>query len=584
MLVNKKFFLDETIREQVKRTVLDIGALLPNVERHRGAAVSLAAYLLYKVSFYNNSTMIQLSDWEGNIGVEHDTVLAAREFITEDTWSKLVALLARYTPEVFAATVFAPSNDIPSLDEDSTPDSVVRLAKKLLGCGAGEKVADIGCGTGAFLVSAALDEPDGVFTGYEINALSHAVAQIRAELLHAKIDIKLQDVFDAIGDGSIVGSYDKVFSNYPFGLKLRNLGAGTEYLKRLSDDFPGLSKATSSDWVFNSLLCDLLADGGRAVGIMTNGSTWNSIDTPMRKHFVERGMIEAVISLPAKLFSYTNIATSLIILSHGNKDVRLVDATGICRQGRRNNEFSDADIQVITDALKTDGEFSRLVSLQELRDNEYTLSLSRYLASDIVFANGVPFESVIKSISRGAHCTASELDAMASDAVTNMQYLMLANIHDGLIDDKLPYLASIDPQYDRYCLKENDLILSKNGFPYKVAVAAVKNGQRILASGNLYIIEVDIEKADPYYLKAFFESEQGIAALKSITVGATIPNIGVDKLKKLMIPLPSLAEQRQIAQKYRAAQDEIAILKLRLEKAVSRLHHVFDEESEGRDA
>ena len=48
---------------------------------------------------------------------------------------------------------------------------------------------------------------------------------------------------------------------------------------------------------------------------------------------------------------------------------------------------------------------------------------------------------------------------------------MLANIQNGIIDDKLPYLSSIEPKYEKYCLKNNDLILSKNGYPYKVAVA-----------------------------------------------------------------------------------------------------------------
>ena len=168
---------------------------------------------------------------------------------------------------------------------------------------------------------------------------------------------------------------------------------------------------------------------------------------------------------------------------------------------------------------------------------------------------------------------------MVSDSVTNMQYLMLANIQNGIIDDKLPYLSYIDPKYDRYCLKNNTLILSKNGFPYKVAVASVSEGQRILANGNLYIIELDEDKANPYYIKAFFDSEQGHAVLKSITVGAAMPNIGVDKLKKVEIPLPSMDEQSRIAQRYQAALDEIATIKLQLEKAVSKLHHIFDGEN-----
>ena len=82
---------------------------------------------------------------------------------------------------------------------------------------------------------------------------------------------------------------------------------------------------TSSDWVFNALLYDLLTENGKAVGIMTNGSTWNSIDMPMRKYFVERKMVEYVISLPGKIFA-TNIATTLIILSHNNDSIRMIGA------------------------------------------------------------------------------------------------------------------------------------------------------------------------------------------------------------------------------------------------------------------
>ena len=61
-------------------------------------------------------------------------------------------------------------------------------------------------------------------------------------------------------------------------------------------------------------------------------------------------------------------------------------------------------------------------------------------------------------------------------------------------------------------------------------------------------------------------------------------NGGVDKLKNIMIPLPSMEEQMQVAQKYQATLDEIAMLKLRMERAVNKLHHVFDEESEESNA
>ena len=506
-------------------------------------------------------------------------MLLVREVLNNKLWECLLQMLKKYSTEEFALAVLKHLPDLEPKLEVSTPSSIIKLSNKLLDVKAGENVADVCCGSGSYIVSAAMEEPEAIYQGYELNVVNKTAAMIRAELLNSHIDISLCDVF-SVANVKKMPKYDKIFANYPFGLKLRHLGAGMEYLKKLVEQYPGISKATSSDWIFNSLIFDMLKDNGKAVAIMTNGSTWNSIDIPMRKYFVENGLVECVIALPERMFSSTMIPTTLIVMSHGNQGVRMIDATKHFQQGRRQNEFSDKDIDLIIDALTVDHEYSKDISIEELRKNEYNLNLSRYAAGDLRFENGVPFESVIKRISRGAPCTAKQLDEMVSDCVTNMQYLMLANIRDGVIDDKLPYLSYIDQKYEKYCLKNNSLILSKNGLPYKVAVASVQKNQKILANGNLYIIELDEKKANPYYIKAFFDSEQGYTVLKSITVGAVLPNIGVDKLKKVEIPLPPIEEQNRIAEKYRATMDEIAVIKLRLEKAVNKLHHIFDEESE----
>ena len=60
-----------------------------------------------------------------------------------------------------------------------------------------------------------------------------------------------------------------------------------------------------------------------------------------------------------------------------------------------------------------------------------------------------------------------------------------------------------------------------------------------------------------------------------------IPNIGVEQLKKLQVPVPPMEKQLSFVQRYQAVQDEIAVLKLKLQKSENRLHHMFDEESEG---
>lgn len=535
----------------------------------------IAAYALYRVRTSSNPFSASYQSLlSGKIQMDETITAAIQNAIDEEAWNRLSLLLPQYPAEVFAGVVLY----LQSETYEATPSSVIELALAVLGIKEEESVAEIGCGSASFLVSAFGKNPNARYSGYEINVDRYVASKMRAELLGQNIQIQLKDAFSLPHEVS--SKFDKVFSNYPFGLQLRNFSGGVELFRELELKYPGISKATSSDWVFNDLICSVTKDSGKAIGIMTNGSTWNSSDMPIRKYFVESGMIEAVISMPRKLFSFTSIPTSLIVFSHGNKGVRMIDATNTCHHGRRQNEFSLEDIQTIVNALSADSELSRVITLDELRENDYTLNLGRYNTHKESIENGIRFGEIIKRITRGAPCTAHQLDEMMSHQVTNMQYLMLANIQDGLIDEKLPYLTKIDSKYEKYCLKNNDLILSKNGYPYKVAVASVKDGQKILANGNLYVIEVDKDRANPFYLKAFFESEHGISALKSITVGAALPSIGVEPLKNLTIPLPPLEEQNRIARKYQATLDEIAVLKLKMEKAVNRLYHVFDAESE----
>ena len=562
------------ISYEISRRLMDMGI-------RPGNETLIAAYLLYRVSRMNKPCT--WAEIESNkLGLREDLWLEVKEKIGSHGWEQLESLSALYTPEEFSAAVL--QSDLSQLgapDESlTTPSSLISLALGILDIQPGERVIDVCSGVGSFLHTAAQSVPNAEYIGCDINPTAKLIADIRTELLGLNTKIELGDAFSLLRC-SDTPVFNKAFSNYPFGMKIRNLRGGAALLEKLARDHPQLSKATSSDWIFNALLCDLLAKHGKAIGIMTNGSTWNSIDAPMRQHFVEHGLVEAVIALPPKMFSYTPIPTTMILLSRGNESVRMIDATKLCQEGRRMNNCSEEDIRTIIEALHKDSPYSKIIHRSELYANNFALSPTRYLEEKIYIRHSATFDYVIKNISRGAPCTAKQLDQMVSDTATNMQYLMLGNIQDGLIDNKLPYLSYIEPKYEKYCLKDNSLILSKNGYPYKVAVAHIPEGQKVLANGNLYIIELDEQKVNPYYLKAFFESDLGTASLKSISVGATIPNIGVDQLKKLSVPVPPMEEQMKFVLKYQAALDEISILKLKLQKATSRLHHIFDEESEG---
>ncbi len=577
--LTKKIVENTKIQEEAKAAIKELES--SNIFRYatgdRSMIPVLAAYLLYRVQLLENPSTITYEEIMENyrLNIDEEVLPAIRQYITEQIWGEIKPLVEKYSSEAMALVAFA--YDLDSRGREySTPTSIVKLAARILDIQPGERVADLCCGTGAFINYVNLEVPEATYTGYEINSYYRAISKIRSELISHETEIILQDVFSI--NLETTPKYDKIFANYPFGLRFNNLSGGNKLMEELASKCLRHRRVHSSDWAFNYLIHNLLAEKGKAVAIMTNGSTWNTMDEPVRKYFVEQGIIEAVITLPKNMFSYMSVSTTMIVISSNNKDIRFVDATNICQQGRRMNEFSDEDIDTIMTALTEDTDFSRKITLNQLKENEYTLSLSRYLDSNIEIEYPETFETVIKKITRGAPCNAKQLDDMASEEPTNMQYLMISNIQDGIIDKNLKYLSYIDPKFEKYCLNNNDLILSKNGYPYKVAVASVNKGQKILANGNLFIIEVDAERVDPYYLKAFFESEKGIATLKSITVGATIPNIGIDKLSKIKVPVPPMEEQRRVVNKYLETLDEIEVLKLRMEKATSRLRHIFDEE------
>ena len=529
--------------------------------------VTVAAYLLAK-SFDCN--VHATYSFEEDESIDADIKKVAEDFYISENWNELMKLTKAHEQKIFYLVSLLRDLSDPMM----TPESLGNLADELLEIKANDKFADFCCGAGIVVADVVKNHPTVEAYGFDKLVSSIAIAKIYNDLSEGKITFEAKDIFELGLDEDNGRCFDKIFANYPFGMRIKELGLGNQYLEQLEKRIPSVSKATSSDWLFNSVMVDMLSEDGKAVGIMTNGSTWNQSDSAIRSYFIEKGLIECVIALPARLFAGTAIATSMIVFSRNNKGVRLVDASELFVEGRRVNELSYENISLIINATKNDSDISMYVSAEQLRDNDYVLSMNRYIVHDV--ADGMAFGDVIKRITRGAQLNAKALDEITTTVPTDMQYLMLANIKNGLIDKELPYLKSIDKKNDKYCLSNHCLILSKNGYPYKIAVAEVKEGQRILGNGNLYIIELDEEKADPYYLAAFFGSEQGTAALRSITVGATIPNIGVEQLTKLVIPIPPLEKQKEIADKYKTVKDEITMLQLKLEKAKNRMAHIIE--------
>ncbi|WP_462134314.1 N-6 DNA methylase [Slackia piriformis] len=456
-----------------------------------------------------------------------------------------------------------------------TPRSVAELAVKVLDIADGNSVADFGTGTGSFLVRASREADCELVYGCDVNSTSVAIAKMRAEVMGSTAVVEQADMFH------IDGMFDRCFSNYPFVMKMG--GFKDKVLELLGlQGYEGIPRFQSSDWLFNLQLVSRLKEGGKAVGVMTRGSSYNGADEKIRHHFIENGWVEAVIALPEGMFSpYSGIPTTMIILSKGNEEVRLIDASGLCQKSRRETTFSDDDIANIMRLLSEDSDgLSKRVAYKELADDGFILNPEWHLGETIEVRDGISIENLSLKITRGSGWGKKQLEEFNSNTPTEFKYLMLQNIVDGEIEDDLPCLTEIDSSQDKYCIKDGDLLLSKIGPNFKVAVANVPDGEKVLATGNLYIISFDQEKVDSRYVKLYLDTDQGAAQLRRACVGTTMPSIPTKAFGDILIPMVNLDEQAKIIERYEELRREIAIHKTAIDKARKKIASLLDEGQE----
>ena len=107
----------------------------------------------------------------------------------------------------------------------------------------------------------------------------------------------------------------------------------------------------------------------------------------IRRNLIENNNIDAIIGLPANIFFGTGIPTIIMVLKQKreNTDVLIIDASKGFEKVGKNNKLRACDIKRIADTVAArkqgDGIYSRLVSREEIRKNDYNLNIPRYVDS-----------------------------------------------------------------------------------------------------------------------------------------------------------------------------------------------------------
>lgn len=106
----------------------------------------------------------------------------------------------------------------------------------------------------------------------------------------------------------------------------------------------------------------------------------------IRANLIEKNNIDAIIGLPANIFFGTQIPTLIMVLkkNRGNEGILFIDASkGFEKQGKQ-NKLRASDVKKIADTYRDRREipgFSRVVTRDEIRKNEYNLNIPRYVDS-----------------------------------------------------------------------------------------------------------------------------------------------------------------------------------------------------------
>lgn len=106
----------------------------------------------------------------------------------------------------------------------------------------------------------------------------------------------------------------------------------------------------------------------------------------IRANLIEKNNIDAVIGLPANIFFGTQIPTLIMVLkkNRGSEGILFIDASkGFEKQGKQ-NKLRACDVKKIADTYRERKEipgFSRVVTRDEIRKNEYNLNIPRYVDS-----------------------------------------------------------------------------------------------------------------------------------------------------------------------------------------------------------
>ena len=439
----------------------------------------------------------------------------------------------------------------------------------------GRLLLNIDCGTGDFIQQMVEGGKIERAAGYTFDNLNYTIAKITCFFSDKQYIVCKQSLISPATEEK----YDVAYNSYPLAYKY-DIGEIEGVIDSWDFEFD-FRRRYSADmlWIINAL--QSIKPDGMVAALVPNGVLFNNIDVDIRKYLIENNYIDTIISLPNGILPFTNVGTSLIILKKNKQKqaVHLINASKIYSEQRRYKYFSKEDIACIIDYYLEEKhtENSLYITCEEIGQNDFYLGINRYSDSSLI--NPCSLSEVTRNIFRGYQINAKELDAISiENEDSDYRIINISDIQaDGFINNDLK-VVKIDNviKYNKYCVKDGDIIITAKNTTIKSAIYRNHGKYKAILTGNLIAIRSNETKISPYYLKAFLDSEQGRAALKSIQTGTTIITLNPNSLKDMKVSLLPMDQQILIADKYIKNLNLIEELLEKYNAASDRMSKIFD--------
>ncbi|PIV55994.1 restriction endonuclease subunit M [Candidatus Desantisbacteria bacterium CG_4_10_14_0_8_um_filter_48_22] len=285
-----------------------------------------------------------------------------------------------------------------------TPREVIKLIVEILNPKPEESVYDPACGSAGMLICSyqhieekfSRDKADKLFlSGQEANHKTLALAKMNLyihDIRNAQLVLGDTLLYPKFKKGNGLKKFNVVIANPPWNQD----GYEEEVLKKgefVSDRFTyGFISRQSADWAWiQHMLFSADGKNGRIGVVIDNGALFRGgKEQAIRAGVLNEDLIESVLLLPEKLFYNTGAPGGIIILNkkkpkERKEKILFINSSNDYEQHpdvRKLNRLGQQHIKKIVDAYNEFKEiegYSRAVSLDEIKGNDYNLNVTLYV-------------------------------------------------------------------------------------------------------------------------------------------------------------------------------------------------------------